>query len=123
MAAWLANVWRRMWSFPVMGMSAFFLIFSIQLRMYFGVSSSPPFRGRGSAPLWNDDPTCRYGAAVAGRSATSSSSTRSPRSSMTSGGPMGVDPIRDACPGRIRGWITDECWTNHVEPLMDRYKE
>ncbi len=36
---------------------------------------------------------------------------------------MGVDPIRDACQGRIRGWITDECWTNHVEPLMDRYKE
>ena len=42
MAAWLANVWRRTWSLPVTGMFAFFSIFSIQLRMYFGVSPLLP---------------------------------------------------------------------------------
>jgi len=41
MAACEAKVWRRTWSLPVTGMFAFFSIFSIQLRMYFGVSSEP----------------------------------------------------------------------------------
>lgn len=75
--------------------------------------------------LWRRDPTCWYGAAVAGTlgRVVQSDDMAPPDGDDADSAPIGVDPIGDACKGRIQGWITDECWTNHVEPLMDRHSE
>lgn len=75
--------------------------------------------------LWSHDPTCWYGAAVAGTlgRVVRLDEMAAPDADDADSGPTGVDPIGDACEGRIKGWITDECWTNHVEPLMEKHSQ
>ncbi len=73
--------------------------------------------------LWNHDPTCWYGAAVAGTLGRVVQLDDLDEAGAHLDGPTRVDPIRDACDGRINGWITDECWSQHVEPLMEKHND